>query len=181
MADAMTMTVLAANSKLAPTTVVFVTESLKAPESIVALKNADGVIKRFAALEKFKGKAQSVLTITGVADWPVDRLVVIGLGAEEALIKPDSAKTDWVMLGGLAAGQMKSGSVSVIGQCGEQALTASQIADLSLGMRMRNYSFDKYKTKKKEDETPQAIAISFLTADATAVKREMKSREAMAQ
>jgi leucyl aminopeptidase len=176
MADAMTITVQAANAKLAATTVIFVTEALKVPEAIAVLKNVASVIKRFATIESFKGKAKSALTITGVADWPLDRLVLIGLGAEEAV-----AETDWVMLGGVAAGHMKSGPVSVIGQCGGKALTASQIADLSLGMRMRNYSFDKYKTRKKDDETPKSIAVGLLTADGIGAKREMKSRDAIAQ
>ncbi|MFM9973217.1 MAG: leucyl aminopeptidase [Beijerinckiaceae bacterium] len=176
MADTITIALQSTTAKLAATTVIFVTETLKTPVAIAALKGADSVIARLARIENFKAKAQSTLIITGVPDLPVDRLVIIGLGNEAA-----AATADWVTLGGIAAGHLKSGAATIIGAYDQTMLAAGQIAEMTLGMRMRNYSFDKYKTKKKEDEAAKSIAVSVLTTDVAGAKRTMKSCDAIAQ
>jgi leucyl aminopeptidase len=56
-----------------------------------------------------------------------------------------------------------------------------QVADFAMGMRLRAYSFDRYKTKKKDaDAEPKTVAVTIACdADAT-VKKLMKNRDAVA-
>ena len=45
-------------------------------------------------------------------------------------------------------------------------MTAEQAAALALGVRLRGYAFDRYKTKRKEDEDkPRALKVVIGVAD----------------
>jgi leucyl aminopeptidase len=47
-------------------------------------------------------------------------------------------------------------------------------------MRMRAYSFDRYKTKKKDDDESASVAVTLQVDDVAAVKKALKSRNAIA-
>jgi leucyl aminopeptidase len=159
----------------AKTLVVFTSDSLAMPKEAGLSASATDAVVRLAAIEKFTGKSQSALVAAGLSELPCDKLIVIGLG------KPDDlAKADWVMLGGLVAGKLKAGAVSVVGALAGKPLTSSEVADLALGMRMRAYSFDRYKTKKKDDDDSAAVAVTLHVSDVAAVKKALKSRNAVA-
>jgi leucyl aminopeptidase len=82
---------------------------------------------------------------------------------------------DWIKLGGTippAAGG--EGRVTVILERPDgEPITSEQAADVALGIALRGYAFDKYKTKKKkngeEAATPRRFAIA--TADPRAAAR----------
>jgi leucyl aminopeptidase len=174
MAQDLTLSTQAFGAKLAPTVVVFVTDALALPGAASALDSAGGTFKRLAGIEKFKGKAQAVLIAAGHADLPCERLIVIGTGKAA-----ETDKIDWMTLGGVTAGKLSGGPVTVVAALGGKALAADEAADLALGMRLRAYSFDRYKTKKKDDEEKKAIAVALQVGDANAAKKALKSRNAI--
>ncbi len=159
----------------AQTMVLLTTDSLALPDQATLTASAKEAIQRLATIEKFSGKAQSSLAATGLSELPCERLMIIGLGKDAEL-----AKTDWVTTGGLIAGKLKAGSVSVVAGIAGTPLTPVQAADLALGMRMRTYSFDRYKTKKKDEDAAGIIAVTLHVDDASAVKKALKSRNALA-
>jgi leucyl aminopeptidase len=181
MADSIKISVQPLATKLAPTTVIFVAESLDVPAAIPGLKDAAKVIKRHAAIEEFKGKSQTVMVITAAPELSVDRLIVIGMGKPADLKDLEPKATDFVTLGGVAAGRLKGGSASIIAGKGATAFTPDEAADLALGMRMRHYSFDKYRTKKKPEDEKKPLSIALLTTDAAAVRKSMKIRDSIAE
>ncbi|MGL4241949.1 MAG: leucyl aminopeptidase [Beijerinckiaceae bacterium] len=154
--------------------VVFVTDRLVLPEA-VAIPAVQEALTRLAPIEKFKGKAQTAMTLTGVSGAP-DKVVVIGLGdADEA------AKTDFMTLGGLTAGKLGVGDATVVAAGSDGAFAPAAMAQMALGMRLRAYSFDKYKTKKgDDDEKPAARKVTFQVADSAAAKKALKPQLAVA-
>jgi leucyl aminopeptidase len=170
MAQAISVSVHGFDQALAATTVVFVSDALTLPAHVKALGAASAAVARLSTIEKFKGKAQASLVISGATDVPCEKLIVIGLGKEA-----DFAKTDWVTLGGLLAGKLSGGPVSVVAACGEMAFSAEQVADLALGMQMRSYSFDKYKTKKKDEDKTTDLDVSILMQEPASAKKPMKA------
>jgi leucyl aminopeptidase len=83
--------------------VVFVDDELKTSEQVARDlgQNALDLIARAAAAERFKGKAQSALTIVAPHGLKAERLIVVGIGGEK-----DRAKLDFVTLGGSVAGKI---------------------------------------------------------------------------
>ena len=60
------------------------------------------------------------------------------------------------------------------------ALNAEQAADLAQGVRLRSYAFDRYKTKKKDDERRSGPAsMTVAVGDVAAVRKAYRARAAV--
>jgi leucyl aminopeptidase len=137
-----------------------------------ALGSAAGLVTRAAKAERFTGKNGTALELTMPEGLQVTRLVVIGAGKTTGL-----AQNDLLKLGGFAMGRLPvaASEATMIADV-PGALKAEQAADLALGAVLRAYAFDRYKTKRKEDETPPAkrsmtIAIGDVAAARSAFGR----------
>ena len=159
--------------------VVFVGEDLELSEAAAALlPGAKALIKAAAEPGKFKGKPSMSLDILAPHGLSVSRLVVIGLGGEK-----DRAELDFVTLGGLVMGKIPGGSEATIlfDFPFEIANLPAAAADFTLGVRLRAYRFEIYKTKKPDDEEKdKPAAITIAIKDPAAAKREAKARDAVA-
>jgi leucyl aminopeptidase len=145
-----------------------------------ALRPAGDLVARAAKAENFKGKKTKTLELIAPAGLKADRLVVIGLG------KPKELKAaDWLKLGGAAMGRVPASAraATVILDLPEGKAAPEEAADFALGMRLRAYRFDRYKTKKKDDEAkdeaPRA-AVTLAVPDAAAARKKWPAREALA-
>jgi leucyl aminopeptidase len=143
--------------------VVFCGESLKfGPATKKALSAAEEQIRRAAAADRFTGKSGASLDIVAPQGLDVPRLVVIGTGKDT-----DPKPRDIVKLGGLAMGKVPSAAAeaTILAEFGSGALKPGQVADLALGVRLRAYSFDLYKTKRKEgDDRADKVRIDLACA-----------------
>ena len=168
-------------SELGQTLVVPVGDELSLPQALNALSpGMQAIFTRAAEAEKFKAKFQSTLTLLAPEGMPVERIVFLGVGPKEG-----RATINWINLGGslltkLATG--KSASVLFDALDGLDVL-AEDIADFALGLELKAYSFDTYKTKKKEGETGDATpsALTLHVSNKSAVKKAFKTREAIAE
>src|SRR5262249_53793968 len=150
-----------------PTTgvlVVFCDETLRlGPVTRRLLGAAAPLVARAAAADRFKGKSASVLDLVAPADLKVARLIVVGCGQPDDLERRDFAK-----LGGAAMGKIPATATSatIVAELPNQAMTPEQATELAIGVRLRAYRFDRYKTKRKDDEEkPGAIKIEIGVAD----------------
>jgi len=135
--------------------------------------------RRVAQAENFKGKRGSALVLPAPHGLPASRLVLIGAGAADKL-EPN----DVINLGGSAMGKVPAlaRQVTIFAELPGKRLSAEQAADLALGARLRAYSFDLYKTKKKDDEEkPVAKTLSIAVGDVAAARKAYATREAVAE
>ncbi len=147
------------------------------PASRGVLGPAGDLVKRAAAADQFKGKSGSSLDIVAPAGLGVSRLVVVGTGQTKGL-----KDLDIVKLGGKAVGKVPSSTaeVTIFADLPAGAMKPEQVADLALGARLRAYSFDRYKTKRKEgDEKPSLSKLTLAVADANAARKAWVPREAV--
>lgn len=123
------------------------------------------VLPRAAEIAAFHAKSMTVLDLIAAHQSPFDRLAVLGLGKAEAL-----TAHDWLRAGGKAASLVKrSSNVTVFLDVPGLETTARQAADFALGMLLRAYSFDRFKTKKDQDEKePKSATITIVTKQADA-------------
>ena len=60
-------------------------------------------------------------------------------------------------------------------------MDADVVADLACGARLRVYRFDRYKTKRKEEEErPDVVTLTLGAADPAAARRAFTDRAAVA-
>ncbi|RXF74766.1 leucyl aminopeptidase [Hansschlegelia zhihuaiae] len=133
-------------------------------------------LMRAAAAERFKAKVGASFELLAPALRGVDRLIVVGLG-------DGKEPTDWVKLGGQIRGALPASAedVVVLLDAAENAPDADAAADVALGMRLRSYSFDLYKTKKKDDEPAPLGKVTLAVADEAGAKKAWKLKEGLAE
>jgi leucyl aminopeptidase len=143
-----------------------------------AIAGAGDLVQRAAKAERFTGKRGSALTLPVPQGLPVSRLIVIGVGTDAL------TANEVVTLGGTAMGKVPAAvrEVTIFAELPRKDFSAEQAADLALGVRLRGYSFDRYKTKSKEgEEKPAAKTVSIAVADVAVVRKAFASREAVAE
>src|SRR5580704_4238218 len=147
--------------------VTFCSENLRfGPAARKALAPVEELVRRAAAADRFTGKNGSTLELIAPAGLDVPRLVAIGTGKESEL-----KARDMVKLGGLAMGKVPvaAAEATIFGELATGALRPEQVADLALGVRLRAYTFDRYKTKRKEgDDRAEKVEISLACANSGA-------------
>ncbi|NTE85966.1 leucyl aminopeptidase [Agrobacterium rubi] len=138
-----------------------------------------GVLAKATKVAGFTAKSMSVLDVLAPQGSDADRIVVIGLG------KPAKMTAhDWLRAGGTAAAQFKKAEKVVVylDALGIE-VDGKAAADFALGLLLRAYSFDTYKTKKKsdDDKTPKSVEVTIVTAVHGEAKKAFETAEAEAQ
>ncbi len=138
-------------------------------------------VEKAAKVAKFKGNAGSTLDLIAPTGIAADRLMIFGVHQKK---KPDG-ETEYLNLGGQImskAGNAEDLTV-VFDLPGDAAHPPGAAADLMLGIKLRAYKFETYKTKKKpeeEENKPKKVTIKIAVANVAEAKREAKAREALA-
>jgi leucyl aminopeptidase len=150
--------------------VTFCADGLKfGPATQRILSPIGDLQRRAAAADRFTGKNRSTLDIIAPSGLNVPRLVVVGTGKERDLKDRDLVRLGGVAMGGVPAAAAQA---TILAEFGAGALKGEQIADLALGVRLRAYSFDRYKTKRKEgEERPGKVEVNFACASPAAAEK----------
>ena len=167
---ALTLRVAGESEALGRAVVAFV-ESGSALAGAARLGEVSGRLAALAAAEKLGPKAGASLAVPGVG----------GLGAEPvtvllvALGREEGASGDWLKLGGQVQAKLPKGREASVLFPGAPA----EAAEFGLGLRLAAYRFDRYRTKKKDDDSAEAATVTLLVADPTVTRREFKARDAV--
>jgi len=130
---------------------------------------AADLIKQAAETNQFKGKNGSTLDILAPQGLKAKRLIVVGAGKLAEL-----KEKDFLKLGGTVAGKLKAGTktVTIVAELPKAAMSADQAAAIATGIRLRAYTFDRYKTKKKDgEETALRANVSIAVDDVAAARK----------
>jgi leucyl aminopeptidase len=136
------------------------------------------LVTRAASADRFKGKNGTALDVVAPAGLAVSRLVVVGVGKAR-----DLKARDFVKLGGVAMGKIPAAAdtATMVADLPGGAIKPDRIADIALGARLRAYRFERYKTKRKEDEDqPAEVGLTIAAAGHAAAEKAFASREAVA-
>ena len=178
MSQRLKLEVKALNAIAGEDLVILVSDRLappKAAEDWVGA-GAHALIARAAAADRFKGKALSGLALLAPDGAGYERLILIGIGPES-----ERGKLDFAALGGAIAGRLGNGrGADIIAALPEGELSADEIAEIGLGLRLRSYAFDRYKTKSRDKDQAEPKTVRLRVADPAAVRKALKSREAIA-
>jgi leucyl aminopeptidase len=137
-------------------------------------------ISRAAAAAGFSGKAKAVLDLLAPAGADFDRLILVGTGAPAAI-----GEKDWVDLGGAAAGALhKPGGNGTFERPDGAEAGKIAAADFALGMKLRAYAFDNYRTDGNGDNDndwrKEPVKVTIHVDNLTGAKAAWTARSAIA-
>ena len=140
-----------------------------------------GVLAKALEVAKFKGKAKAVVDVVAPAGAAVDRILVVGVGEGDSI-----KETDWASFGGIVRGKTASDQhVSVLMECDGVDVTPEAAAAFAQGFLLRAYDFNKYKTKKADDDDGKDKNVAQKTAlmvdNVAASKKAWETAEAVAR
>ncbi len=148
-----------------------------AMSSGVANADPEDVLTRAIKVAGFTAKRLSSVEVLTPHGSPADRILAVGIGNDET-----NDEQFWVTLGGKICGAIKNASKVTIwlDREGEKP-SAEAAANVALGILLRAYKFDAYKTKNESDEKrPRTVKFSIVTSAATTAKRLYAESSAIA-
>jgi len=183
MSDALKITFSAPEISKTNSLVVFIGDDGQVPDAARKLIGTAGTqsIKRAIEAEDFKGKAKATLTLTAPHGIDVERVILIGIGDEK-----ERKETDYVRLGGLIAGRFgsaKAVQVLFLGSA-DWRVDGQAASDLALGMRLRAYRFDKYMTKKRDNDAEKVsgtVSVKIGLSAYSEARKVAKTGESIAE
>ncbi len=118
-----------------------------------------------------------MLDLVAPAGLSVSRLMVAGLGKASSM-----TELDWVKLGGAILGRLPNSATeaTLLLDTKSGPISPAIAAEIALGMRLRHYSFEQYKTKKKDDQKLAARSVTLLVDDVKACTKAFAARKAIA-
>jgi leucyl aminopeptidase len=157
--------------------VVFADENLRFGSATQALLKPSGdLVARAAAADGFKGKSGTALDIVAPAGLKASRLVVVGVGKA---VEPETL----AKLGGAAMGRIPAAATeaTIVLDLPAGPMKPEQAADVALGVELRAYVFDRYKTKRKEgEERPSERRLTLGVANVQGARKSWGERVAVA-
>jgi len=148
------------SAKTAGTLVIYASEGAELSGAGAELWKKTGLDwAKTSKAANFAGKQGQVLDVLAPANLDADRLLVLGAGkADNAPAQTQSGLRD---RGGSLMAKLlgtKAAKASVL----LDGMAADDVADIAAGLRLRQYKFDKYKTKKTpEDENGASDTLTI--------------------
>ena len=169
MSDAVKVGFVPLSAAARGTLVVFCDEALKLGAATrKALGSAADLVKRAAAAAEFEGKNGATLDLLEPDGIKIQRLIVVGVG------KPSELKEkDFLKFGGALAGKLNAATeaVTVLAELPDGAIEPANAASIGAGVRLRAYRFNRYKTKKKDENDALRAQVSILVGDVAATRK----------
>src|SRR5271154_2620039 len=157
--------------------VVFVAADMKPPPKGAAqFGDLEPLIRAAAKASNFRAAQRSALDILAPAGLDASRLVVVGVAPGK-----DNAPVDFITLGGFTFGKVTGAKrVEVAFEAPAGTWDGSAAADFALGLRLRGYRFNKYKTRKKEVDADSSEAPDFVIGSSHAVAARAAAQDRFA-
>jgi leucyl aminopeptidase len=144
-----------------------------------AIEPTGDLVRRAVAADGFTGKNGSALEIVAPSGLDVSRLIILGVGKAR-----DLKAQDFVKLGGAAMGRIPAAAASatLLADLPGGAIKPEAAADVALGVQLRAYAFERYKTKRKDDEqqAPE-IKVTIAAGNVAGVKKAFAARAAVGE
>lgn len=143
------------------------------------------VMKRAFQVSEFAGKLAAKVDVITPEATGYDHLIAIGTGAPDRL-----SEQDWLKMGGATwAALGKAERATIVLELDGYDVTAADVAGFALGLLLRAYVFDRYKTEKTSGKTksdkskakkPGNTRIVLLCANPTAARKAFADARSIA-
>jgi len=130
-----------------------------------------GAVARALEAAKFKGRKGQSCTVWAPGRG-LSKVVAVGLG-KAAELTPEGVEA----VGGSLVGAMSAEREATVAA---EALTPTLAASLALGLTLRAWRFDRYRTKEKEEDKPKLERVVIATGEAAKAKAAFAPLQAIA-
>jgi leucyl aminopeptidase len=166
----------------ADTAVIFIEARAKIGPAAAKLDRQTGgfISYHLKRQRKFTGKAGQTLILAAPAKALWTRIVLAGLGESDKL-SALLCETTGGKLYPVLAGAGAEAAILFAGDAEGKIGAADIAARLALGLNLRSYRFDKYKSKSKDDENGGLRSIAVVTPAADKAKKAYAAMDAAVQ
>jgi leucyl aminopeptidase len=119
------------------------------------------------AANNFKGTPGKVLTVTAPGIPDTNHILICGLGTNGKLTEINMNLIGAGIVGALLTTNSKSVEVRLNDVIGELLNTERTAVAIATGCALRAFTFDQYKTKKKNNDQPNLTEITFVVPDSS--------------
>jgi leucyl aminopeptidase len=134
-------------------------------------KQTKGAIARALAVGRFKGRPDEQLSILAPQGIEAGRILLVGLGKAEALDPLALQGIGGRVVGALNAAGEHAATFAVDELGGLKLSVAEMAAHIAFGARLRDYRFDKYRTREKPEQKPTLKRLIITLEDPGAARR----------
>ena len=139
-----------------------------------------GALEKAFRVAEFSGKLAGTVEVLAPEGSPLDRLVAVGAGKTSAL-----DEYAWMKLGGAVAASLPMATeITVVLDLPEAKIGGADAANFALGLLLRSYSFDKYKTRKDNGDgkadPAKPVKVTIQLADPAAARKAFAEAAALA-
>ena len=129
-----------------------------------------GALSRALAAGRFKGKQGTSTTIVAPHGLDVDAVILVGLGKPEKIDGRGLRAIGGGVVRKMNAAGAKTGAIAVDAVDGASVAPPAMAAEIALGARLGSYSFDKYHTKKKDEDKKSLGELAVMLDDPAAAE-----------
>lgn len=147
-------------------------------------RDHDGLIRHHLRdQKKFTGKKGQLMVITAPRQSACRRIVLLGYGDPAKLDKTGCQTCGGKLFLTLAAHGVEKAQLFIEDEhTGKRLDTAEAAAHIALGLKLRSYKFDKYKTRPEEDESgAEDIELAVITDPAPQAAKLYRDLDSQAQ
>jgi leucyl aminopeptidase len=157
--------------------VVFVGADMRpAPTVTAQFGDIEPLIRAAAKALNFRGAQRTALDIPAPTGLDAPRLLVVGVAPSK-----DNASLDFITLGGFTFGKVAGAKrVEIAFEAPSGTWDGSAAADFALGLRLRGYRFDKYKTRRNDSDDNSAETPDFVVSSSHTVAARTAGQERFA-
>jgi leucyl aminopeptidase len=150
------------------------------PAAVAADKASGGALSRAVKFSTFKGKSGQMLEVLAPAGMKASRLLLVGLGAPEALDEKGLETLGAQIVGRLFTSGETVAAVEIDVPKGSKVKKAELAAHLAFGATLKSYSFNKYRTQGLDEYERRLKTLKIVTPDVAAAKKAHAGLQAVA-
>lgn len=133
-------------------------------------RKTGGALKRALKTGRFTGKKGQLLSILQPQGLKLDRIVVVGLGKPADLTALVMRDIGGKVIANLFGAGDQTAAMVVDPIKGAKATGPALAPNFAYGAALRNYRFDRYRTKEKPEDKPRLKSLKVMTGTAAAAR-----------
>jgi leucyl aminopeptidase len=144
-------------------------------------QKTSGSLTRAIATKGFKGKKDQAVRLTAPSGLNLREIILVGLGMEKDITSLALEELGAKVTCSLEKCQDESATVHLPALITQELDEDTATAHLAYGALLRNWKFDKYQTKKQEEDKTQLKTLGFMTKSPEAAKKAFEPLREIAE
>lgn len=135
-------------------------------------KRTKGAVARAIKSEKFKAKTGQLIELIAPAGTSLSRILICGVGDPSKLAANDMERAGGRLAAKLLSGSEKAATILFDSVAIPEMDESRMAAHLGMGVLLRSYRFDRYRTKKKTENRPSLTRVMVATSNPTKARND---------